>query len=405
MPINSEFNQPLVPFLVPDMPKYEEYAHYLAEVDHNRWYSNFGPLLEKFEQGITQALFSEETDIGSRVVSCSSGTSALELALLSLKLPRGSKILIPSFTFAATATAVIRVGYEPVFADVDPYRWMLTPEIAVEAMAHTNIKAVIPVCTFGCHYDRSEWEEFTLDIGIPVVIDAAAAIQAQQPSAHYHTCYSLHATKYFGVGEGGLVIAPDQCCADKIRELSNFGFSNGLITQVGSNYKMSEYHAAIGLAQLKRVELLKEKRNTLKNMYRKHFSSSLHLFSVQNFSGALADVTTLMPSGFQSAAAVVIKPELKIDGERITRKLCDAGVASRRWYTPGLHKHPAFIDYTVCGEQGRKQLPVTEMLNGGMVGLPYHNFLNEESIGYIANILTSSIDMECRLRAPYARTY
>lgn len=389
--INAEFNKNNVPFLIPDMPKYEEFSRYLAQIDHNQWYSNQGPLLDLFEKGINDRAFHLELSNISRVVACSSGTSALELALISLGLPKGSKVMVPSFTFAATVTAIIRAGYEPVFVDVDKHSWMLTPQIAQEAISYVDVAAVLPVCTLGMPYINGEWDSFCQETGLRVVMDAAAAICDQKISAYHHTCFSLHATKFFGVGEGGIVVSPSDGGAKNIRALSNFGFSDGLITQVGSNYKMSEYHAAVGLAQLSRWSLLKQRRKHIQKLYRKYVSKYSDLFSIQGASVHLGDAVTLMPTGFQSAAALIINKELNVDAVDVTEKLRQCGIASRQWYTPGLHKHPAFDGVKVCGDKGSHQLEVTESLNEGMVGLPYHNHLTEKSIDYIVSTLVSIV--------------
>jgi len=389
--INAEFNKNHVPFLMPDMPEYESFSRHLAEIDHNKWYSNQGPLLDLFEKGINDCAFHLDRSNISRIVACSSGTSALELALISLNLPKGSKVMVPSFTFAATVTAIIRSGYEPVFVDVDKHSWMLTPKIAQEAMSYIDVAAVLPVCTLGMPYINGEWDDFCQETGLHIVMDAAAAISDQKTSAYHYTCFSLHATKFFGVGEGGVVVSPSNGGAKNVRALSNFGFSDGLITQVGSNYKMSEYHAAVGLAQLPRWTLLKQRRKQIQKLYRKSLSKYSDIFSMQGASEHLGEAITLMPTGFQSAAALIINKELKVNAVDVMEKLRLCGIASRQWYTPGLHKHPAFDGVMICGDKGSKQLGVTESLNDGMVGLPYHNHLTEKSIDYIVSILVSVV--------------
>ena len=389
--INSEFNKNHVPFLIPDMPEHESFSRYLSEIDHNKWYSNQGPLLDLFEKGLNDCAFHLGSSNIPRIVTCSSGTSALELALISLDLPKDSKVMVPSFTFAATVTAIIRSGYEPVFVDVDKHSWMLTPKIAQEAISYVDVAAVLPVCTLGMPYINGEWDVFCQETGLRVVMDAAAAICDQKISTYHHTCFSLHATKFFGVGEGGVVVSPSNGGAKNIRALSNFGFSDGLITQVGSNYKMSEYHAAVGLAQIPRWTLLKQRRKNIQKLYRKYVSKYSDLFAIQRASEHIGETITLMPTGFQSAAALIINKELNVDALDVTEKLRQCGIASRQWYTPGLHKHPAFDGVTVCGDKGSNQLKVTESLNDGMVGLPYHNHLTEKSIEYIVNTLVSVV--------------
>ena len=131
-----------LPYLVPDMPSAEELLPFLKEIDHNRWYSNFGPLALRLNEAIGQTHFNGES---VHTLLCSSGTAAIELGLRCLNLPAGAKILLPAFTFPGSANAIENCGFEPVFCDADEKSWVLTPDIAREAAERFHIDAVMPV--------------------------------------------------------------------------------------------------------------------------------------------------------------------------------------------------------------------------------------------------------------------
>lgn len=257
-----------VPLLVPDMPSPQEVMPYLERMHIARKYSNFGPLVQELE-----AIFTKKFGIkGEEITTVANATLGIELVLQALDLVPGSRILIPAFTFVATATAVIRAGHQPVLADIDPHTWLLTPSIARTACESMRIDAVIPVATFGMPHDMRAWQQFEDDMRIPVIIDAAAAYGSQWLHGATGTLiFSLHTTKSLPAGEGGLVVSTRPGLAEKVRQLSNFGINLnalnnipvGELASLGSNAKMSEYHAAVCLASLSKWDLRAQQRRIL----------------------------------------------------------------------------------------------------------------------------------------------
>lgn len=193
-----------VPLLVPDMPSPETLMPWLERMHSARHYSNFGPLVRELESEFARR-FDMPLD---SLTTVSNATLGLELVLQALELAPKSRVLLPAFTFVATATAVIRAGHVPVLADVDPESWMLTPDIARAACADTRVDAVLPVATFGMPHDMQAWQRFEESTGLPVVIDAAAAYGSQWlQKAQGTLVFSLHTTKSLPAGEGGLVVS------------------------------------------------------------------------------------------------------------------------------------------------------------------------------------------------------
>ena len=166
-----------IPLMRAQLPDADALLPYLRRIDAARWYTNFGPLANELEQRLATQL---DPGDSPAVVSLSSGTAALELALGAMQLPSGAQVLLPALTFVATATAVIRVGHMPLIADVAAGNWLLTPEIARRIATSRRIDAVMPVATFGLAQDITAWDRFVEDTGIPVLIDATAIVSTSR---------------------------------------------------------------------------------------------------------------------------------------------------------------------------------------------------------------------------------
>ena len=155
-----------VPLLVPDMPPPQALLPWLERMHAARHYSNFGPLVRELESAFAQRFAVHE----EQLTTVTNATLGMELVLQTLDLAPGSRVLVPAFTFVATATAVVRAGHVPVLADVDADTWLLTPAIARAACAATRIHAVLPVATFGMPHHMPAWQQFEQDTGMPVVM-------------------------------------------------------------------------------------------------------------------------------------------------------------------------------------------------------------------------------------------
>ncbi len=369
----------MIPVLVPDLPTTEELLPWLRRIEHNKWYTNFGPLVQEFESQLIKLFTQENKGHLKRnlyLTTVSSGTTALELALLALNLPAGCHALLPAFTFPATAIAIKRSGIQPIFTDVDPQQWLLTPKIARQVLEKKPYDVVIPVATFGCPQPVEEWDKFNEETGIPVLIDAAAAFGTQSIGERCIITFSFHATKPFGIGEGGLVVANRFDFIDQVRKLSNFGFDCGTITQSGSNAKLSEYHAAVALAQLKRWTQIIERREKIWEIYRRNLSVMENKISLQK-----------VPSDYIRATLSIKINSINTHLEQLIEQLTHQGIQTRRWYYPPLFKFPAFRDAVRISPDGCNDLVVTQKLSQCLLGLPFHTSLKEETIAFICRHL------------------
>ncbi len=371
-------SQPAIRLMIPDMPSARDLLPWLERIDRTRHYTNFGPLAREFEARIEERLRGENLagdPDAVRVASASSGTVALELAATAIGLDDNAAVMVPALTFPGTATAMRRCRGRIVLVDVDPASWCLTPEIARKALDYTDVDMVVPVAGFGRPLPADDWDRFAVETGIPVLMDAAAAFGSQGIGRRCTTVFSLHATKTLCTGEGGLVVSCSEELIAKVRELSNFGFSGrGLAGTAGQNGKLSEYHAAVGLAQLARLDRVLMRRQRVWVQYRRRLSNQgdwLILQSDDDFTRAVFPVKII---GDYGAA-------------RLAEQLAGENVETRRWYYPPLDQQPAFSDGTIVGPGGCDHLPVTRFLGSSLLGLPFHSFLSDFEIARVCSLI------------------
>jgi len=382
-----------IPYLIPDMPSADEVMPFLREIDSNRWYTNSGPLLNRLKEQIGEVHFA-----GMQVSTllCSSGTAALELGLACLNLKPGARVLVPAFTFPASANAIENCGFEPVFCDVDEASWVLTPDIALEAITQARIDAVMPVAALGRPLPVDQWDHFCETTGLPVLIDAAPALGNQGVGKRFHVAYSLHATKAFGIGEGGVLASQDVALIDLARRMSNFGI--GPDTQVvcrGINAKLSEYHAAVGLAQIERWPERQLRRARIDAAYRASMKLHSHLWSTQSFDDQFSASNVLVPLPVRhnrSTMPVRLNPRLKTSVQNAQEQLASLGIGTRLWYNPGLHRHPHWAGARQVARLGQSTLVTVDGLNARIIGLPFHNFLTLQNIDYIVRSLCQIVE-------------
>lgn len=362
-----------IALLVPDLPDRKALEPYLDRIDASHWYSNFGPLVRELEAGMAD-LFSASVPARQHVVSVNNATLGLELAILALDLPPGSRVLVPALTFVASAVAVMRAGCVPVFCDVEPDTWLLSPRIAEDALRRVRFDAVMPVSTYGAPQDMKAWDAFHARTNIPVVVDAAGAYGNQGASERCALVYSLHATKSLAAAEGGLVVSADRAYVERVKVLANFGIdlstvsdatagSTGLVFHAGTNGKLSEYHAALGLAALARWDDTSARRIAMHERYLALIAQRCPVLTLQarDPRGVYSIFPVLVPRGAKAADA--------------WRELGAQGVETRRWYCPPLTDHPAFARMPFAGE-----IPVARDLGERLVALPFHLLLADEDL-------------------------
>lgn len=382
--VTTEPAEDWVPLLVPSMPTPQELLPWLERMHAARHYSNFGPLVRDLESA-----FAQRFDLPQeRLTTVANATQGLELVLQALRLAPQSRVLLPTLTFVATATAVLRAGHIPVLADVDAQTWLLTPDIARAACAQTRIDAVLPVATFGMPHDMQAWQQFEQDTGLPVVIDAAAAYGSQWLHGAQGTLvFSLHTTKSLPAGEGGLVVSTRPGLAERVRQLSNFGINLhpgadvpvGTLADTGTNAKMSEYHAAIGLYSLQKWELLAlERRGLQADLIQILDQASNHCISWQSPG----------PGGEQMAPGLLCASLPSAAARSALEQACQQErIMTRRWYQPLLHHMPVLKSQCQVLDT-----PTAKELAQTLLGLPFFLGMTPEQRQRVAGVVAQVLN-------------
>lgn len=364
---------PKIPLLRPLLPNAEQLAPYLHRIDESRIYSNFGPLVRELEERIARQFGIEP----ERLAVVANGTTALSAALLGVSARPGSKCLVPSWTFVASAAAVCAANLVPHFIDVSRETWIPEPEALRRRSDLDEVGAVMIVAPFGSPFDTASWDAFWEDTGIPVIIDAAAcfdtihSIPASRPGRS-PIMVSLHATKVLGTGEGGLVVSTDDAVVRRVRQVCNFGIWGTPQDQIlGYNGKLSEYHAAVGLAAL---DAWPERRQALVGRTQRYLQA-LH---------RLRGIGTLprYGEGWVSAYCTVIVPE---DAAAVGDRLMRSGVENRRWWQDGVHRFAAYQGFS------KDDLTTTEQLATNVLSLPFSHDITNDQIDRVADSLEAAL--------------
>jgi Predicted pyridoxal phosphate-dependent enzyme apparently involved in regulation of cell wall biogenesis len=233
-------------------------------------YLTQGPKVAEFEQAVAAW-------VGSRhAVATTSATTALHLALAALKIGPGDEVLVPDFTFPATANVVIQQGARPVLVDIDRATFTIDPEDLARRVT-TRSRAIIPVHAFGLAANMDAVNDVALRHGLKVVEDAACAIGSTylgRPCGSLGTagCFSFHPRKAITTGEGGMVTTDDDALAERLRLLRSHGGirSGGRFTfeAAGFNYRLSDVLAAMGVAQMRKLDAFVAEKQRLAGLYR-----------------------------------------------------------------------------------------------------------------------------------------
>lgn len=256
---------------------------------------------------------------------------------------------MPAFTFVATAAAVEQCGYRPYLLDIDAESWILDPERLAGHPALDQVGLAVPVAPFGRPVPQADWQAFRNETGIQVVIDGAAGFDrlAETPDrflGDIPVAISFHATKCFATGEGGCVASNDTHLALRIAQALNFGFHMTRESRSAAiNGKMSEYHAAVGLAEFDGWPQKQLALEVVLDSYRRRLDDA-------GLAGRLVATPDI------GASYVLFRCKDAAEADRVQRSLTRSKVDYRLWYGRGLHHHASFA------ELPRDQLDVTEEL-------------------------------------------
>lgn len=252
----------------PYFPDLEDFKKGCEEIWANQWLTNNGPMVQKFHHELSCYLDIPEQNLAL----FNNGTLALEIGFQAMGLSGGEVITTP-FTFVATSHALRRIGALPVFADIDPESLCLSPA-AAEKLITSRTKAIVPVHVYGNACDVEGFEYLGKKYGIKIIYDAAHAFGTDLHKYGDMSMFSLHPTKLFHSGEGGLLVFKDPSLQQQLFDLRNFAIhSESECIDVGTNAKMNELQALMGLECLKKIDALLAWRDDIHETYRQAFAS------------------------------------------------------------------------------------------------------------------------------------
>jgi len=372
---------PFIPVCAPLLAGNEK--RYVNEALESGWISSSGPFVSRFEQAFADFC-------GCRhAIAVTNGTAALHLTLRALKIGAGDEVIIPDFTMIATAYAVAYCGARPVFIDADPTDWNIDVT-AIEAKITKATKAIIAVHLFGLPCKMALIRDIAEQRGLAVVEDAAEAHGATIGDLRAGNlgdigCFSFFGNKIATTGEGGMVTTNDNRLAERCRYLRNMAFPlrgerTYLHQEIGFNYRITNLTAAIGLAQVERLEEYIERRRDHAALYQT----------------LLADIEEELiwqpePEGVshvQWMFSIVLRKGDADRRNRLMAALRERDIDTRRLFTP-MHAQPCLAPIADCAGS----YPVADRLSACGLYLPSGSDLTEREIVRVCDTLKKSLTL------------
>jgi len=359
----------------PNISDREAFLQRVNQILDNQWLTNNGPMVQEFEQRIAEHL-----GVKHCVAMCN-GTIALEIAIRALGLE--GEVIVPSWTFVATAHALYWQGITPVFADIDPMTHNLDPD-AVRRMITPRTTGIIGVHLWGRAAPIDELQAIADEHNLKLMFDAAHAFGSTykgQTIGRFGACevFSFHATKSFNTFEGGAITTNDDDLADAMRLMRNFGFHGyDNVIHPGTNGKMIEVCAAMGLVNLD------GHAGVIAGNMRNHATYVAALADVPGISVLAYD-----PIEHNSHHYVVIEVDKSCAASRdqIVATLQAENVLARKYFWPGAHKMKPYRDLF---PHAGLLLPNTRTIAAGVIVLPTSPSLSIDAITTICRIITTS---------------
>ena len=344
----------------------------LNDLLDRRWLTNDGPYVKEFEQRIGQLVGAEHC------IAVSSGTMGLQLATRALGV--SGQVIVPSFTFVATVHALTWLGLEPVFCDVDPLTHTMDPDDLARALT-ANTGGIVGVHLWGHPCDIERVSGFARAHELPLVFDAAHALGCSyrgRPVGSFGNAevFSFHATKVVNAGEGGAITTNDEELARRLRLMRNFGFAEyDTVIELGTNAKMSELSAAMGLSSLDSLDefLATNRRNYLR--YRDELADVPAIRLMQH------DETERHNHHY---VVVEVADGAELRRDDLVAVLHAENVLARRYFHPGCHRLDAYRTHDGVPVTG---LPVTEDLASRILVLPTGTAIDESDVATICSIV------------------
>ncbi|HVX96325.1 MAG TPA: DegT/DnrJ/EryC1/StrS family aminotransferase [Polyangia bacterium] len=360
----------------------EKEIAYVTDAVTNCWYGNANLYHERFQKAFAAYLGV------SHAMPLPSCTSALHLALAALGVTEGDEVIVPESTWIASSAPISYVGATPVFADVDPMTWCLSPA-SVERCLSPRTKAVIAVDLYGNMPDYDALRGVCDRRGIPIIEDAAEAIGCEYHGKRAGALgrvgtFSFHGSKTMTTGEGGMLVTDDEALFKRASTLQDHGRKPGdrffMNEEVAFKYKMSSMQAALGLAQLERIETLVAQKRAIFRWYQEELHS--------------VDGLTLNsePAGTKNTywmVTAIVDPKIDLPKLRLMELLGESNIDVRPFFFP-LSSLPA---YKAMGGEAvwRGRNPVAYRLSAQAVNLPSALNLTRDDVSRVCAALKSCV--------------
>jgi perosamine synthetase len=349
---------------------------YVSECIETGWISSEGPFIKEFEEKFSQRV---ERKHG---IAVANGTAALDIAIEALGIGKGDEVIMPTFTIISCINQIIRKGAIPVFIDSDPLTWNMKVH-ELESKITRFTKAIMVVHIYGLPVDMAPILTLAKKYDLKVIEDAAemhGQTYYDKPCGSFGdiSTFSFYPNKHITTGEGGMIVTNDDELADKCRSLRNLCFQpqkRFVHEHLGWNYRMTNLQAAIGIAQLERLDAHIEKKRQIGNIYNKLFASLAHF--------QLPLVKTEYAENIYWVYGIVLGEKMKVNAESVMKKLAAKGVGTRPFFYP-LHLQPVF---TKMGMFINETYPVAENLAEYGFYLPSGLGITEEEQNEVATRL------------------
>lgn len=356
-------------------------VRYVTDAVTSNWYGNASDYIQRFEMSF--ATMTNRTF----AVSLPSCTAAIHLALSGLGVGPGDEVILPDVTWIASAAPVSYVGATPVFVDIDAQTWCISP-CSLEAALTKNTKAVIAVDLYGNMPHFQEILEIAAEHSLPVIEDAAEAVGSSfmgQVAGSFGTTsvFSFHGSKTLTTGEGGMLVTDDEQLFERVLVLRDHGRAPGdkmfFNAEVGFKYKMSSMQAALGLAQLERLDELVARKREIFTWYRERLDGRVQL-------------NTEPPRGLNSywMVTAVVPESGGLRTENLMSGLEAEGIDSRPFFHP-LSSLPAYREI-VSAARARQQNVISYSVSPRGINLPSALSLTEDDVDRVASVLLKMLE-------------
>jgi perosamine synthetase len=290
-------------------------------------------------------------------IAVSNGSTALDLAVRALRLPEGSEVIMPSFTIISCAAAIIRAGLRPILVDADSLNWNM--DVAqLDAKVTSKTRAIMVVHIYGLPTDMDPVLEIAAKYNLRIVEDAA---EMHGQTYRGKACgsfgevstFSFYPNKHITTGEGGMVVTDDAGIAETCRSLRNLAHSSQrrfLHEELGYNYRITNLQAALGIAQLERLDESIARKRRMGHLYNEHFGKMPEL--------EIAPVSTDYAENIYWVYGMVLADSVPMDAAKMMAKLAELKIGTRPFFW-GMHEQPVFQK---MGWYSNERYPVTERI-------------------------------------------